>query len=133
MEKYVSNCAWARDKGLLVDPSQILCESYRDKTGSQRLFQMGPNPMQLVSGRDFSKKKKKVEIFDEVVEFAKFSEYLIVAEVRRLVSPEFSKYKDNLILPEGLDHFEEEEQITHEIRLKEDLKVEESLRTYPIS
>jgi pre-mRNA-splicing factor CWC22 len=38
-----------------------------------------------------------------------------------------------LILPEGLDLFEEEEQITHEIRLKEDLEVEENLRTYPIS
>jgi len=80
VEKYVRNCAWARDKGLLVDPSQILCESYRDKTGSQRFFQMGTNPMQLVSGRDFYKKQKKM--FDDVVGFAKFSEYLIVAEVR---------------------------------------------------
>ena len=41
------------------------------------------------------------------------------------------KYKDNLILPEGLDHFEEEEQITHEIRLKEDLKVEEAFARIP--
>jgi hypothetical protein len=80
VEKYVRNCAWARDKGLLVDPSQILCESYRDKTGSQRYFQLGTNPMQLVSGRDFYKKRTKM--FDEIVGFAKFSEYLIVAEVR---------------------------------------------------
>lgn len=43
-----------------------------------------------------------------------------------------NKYKDNLILPEGLDLFEEEEQITHEIRLKEDLKAEESFLMYPI-
>ena len=86
VESYVRNCAWARDKGLLVDPSQILCESYRDKTGSQRFFQMGANPMQLVSGRDFFKRKDKM--FDEVVGFAKFSEYLIVAEVRRLFSLE---------------------------------------------
>ncbi|KAF8489994.1 Oligoxyloglucan reducing end-specific cellobiohydrolase [Russula emetica] len=78
VEKYVRNCAWARDKGLLVDPSQILCESFRDKTGSQRFFQMGTNPMQLVSGRDFYKKRTKM--FDEIVGFAKFSEYLIVAE-----------------------------------------------------
>jgi hypothetical protein len=79
VEKYVRNCAWARDKGLLVDPSQILCESFRDKTGSQRFFQMGTNPMQLVSGRDFYKKRTKM--FDEIVGFTKFSEYLIVAEV----------------------------------------------------
>jgi pre-mRNA-splicing factor CWC22 len=42
------------------------------------------------------------------------------------------KYKDNPILPEGLDLVEEEEQITHEIQLEEDLKVEEGLSTYPI-
>jgi hypothetical protein len=84
VEKYVRNCAWARDKGLLVDASQILCESFRDKTGSQRFFQMATNPMQLVSGRDFF--NKKVTIFDEIVGFTKFSEYLIVAEVRRVVS-----------------------------------------------
>ncbi|KAI0262354.1 Oligoxyloglucan reducing end-specific cellobiohydrolase [Gloeopeniophorella convolvens] len=78
VEKYVRNCVWARDKGLLVDPSQILCESYRDKTGSQRFFQMGSNPMQLVGGSDFYNKKTK--IFNEIVGFTKFSEYLIVAE-----------------------------------------------------
>jgi pre-mRNA-splicing factor CWC22 len=42
------------------------------------------------------------------------------------------KYKDNPILPEGLDLVEEEEQITHEIQLEEDLKVEEGLSTCPI-
>jgi pre-mRNA-splicing factor CWC22 len=42
------------------------------------------------------------------------------------------KYKDNPILPEGLDLVEEEEQITHEIQLEEDLKVEEGLSMYPI-
>ena len=40
------------------------------------------------------------------------------------------KYRDNPILPEGLDLAQEEEQITHEIQL--DLKVEESLSMYPI-
>ena len=41
------------------------------------------------------------------------------------------KYKGNPILPEGLD-LVEEEQITHEIQLEEDLKVEEGLSMYPI-
>jgi hypothetical protein len=72
VEKYVCNCAWARDKGLLVDPSQILCESFRDKSGSQRFFQMGTNPMQLVSRCEFYKKRTKM--FNETVGFAKFSE-----------------------------------------------------------
>jgi hypothetical protein len=40
VEKYVRNCALAHDHGLLVNPSQILCESFRDKTGTQRLFQL---------------------------------------------------------------------------------------------
>ena len=40
------------------------------------------------------------------------------------------EYKDNPILPEGLDLIQEEEQITHEIQL--DLKVEEGLSMYLI-
>jgi hypothetical protein len=31
-------------------------------------------------------------MFDEIVGFANFSEYLIVAEVRHLISPELSEY-----------------------------------------
>ena len=41
------------------------------------------------------------------------------------------KYKDNPILPEGLDLVEEDEQITHEIALDEELQVQESLSTSP--
>lgn len=37
------------------------------------------------------------------------------------------KYKDNPILPEGLDLVEEEEQITHQIQLEEELQVQEGL------
>ncbi|EIM80281.1 Oligoxyloglucan reducing end-specific cellobiohydrolase [Stereum hirsutum FP-91666 SS1] len=77
VEKYVRNCAWARDSELLVDPSQIICESYRDKQGSQRFFGTN-NPLELISGTQFFGKKTK--LFDQVVGFAKFSEYLIVAE-----------------------------------------------------
>ncbi|THH18916.1 hypothetical protein EW146_g2149 [Bondarzewia mesenterica] len=77
IESYVRNCAWARDAELLVDPTQIICESYLDKKGSQRFFQTN-NPLQLVGGTDFFRKKTK--LFDHVVGFAKFSEYLVVAE-----------------------------------------------------
>ena len=37
------------------------------------------------------------------------------------------KYKDNPIIPEGLDLVEDEEQITHHIRLEEELQVQEGL------
>lgn len=37
------------------------------------------------------------------------------------------RYKDNPILPEGLDLVEEDDQITHEITLEEELQVQEGL------
>ncbi|PCH36493.1 Oligoxyloglucan reducing end-specific cellobiohydrolase [Wolfiporia cocos MD-104 SS10] len=77
VEKYVRNCAWARDAELLVDPHQIICESYKNKQGSQRFFQM-ENPLELIGGTDFFNKRNK--LFDHVVGFAKFNEFLIVAE-----------------------------------------------------
>jgi len=40
------------------------------------------------------------------------------------------KYKDNPILPEGLDLVEEDEQITHQIQLDEELDVQDSLNIF---
>ena len=37
------------------------------------------------------------------------------------------KYKDNPIIPEGLDLVEEDEQITHQIQLEDELQVQEGL------
>ena len=42
------------------------------------------------------------------------------------------KYIDNLILPEGLDLVEENEQITHQIPLDEELDVQDSLSKFEI-
>ncbi|EJC99110.1 signal sequence binding protein [Fomitiporia mediterranea MF3/22] len=78
IESYVRNCAWARDKELKIDSSQIICESYKEKQGNQRLFNVDINPLQLVGGAQFYRNKQV--IFDRVVGFAKFSEFLIVAE-----------------------------------------------------
>ena len=78
VETYVRNCNWARDKELLADPNQIICESYKNKEGNQMFFGMD-NPLQLIGGSDFYKQKRL--LFEHVVGFAKFSEYLIVAEV----------------------------------------------------
>jgi len=79
VEHYVRNCAFARDHSIDADPSEILCESYKEKSGNQRFFS-GSNALELVVGSNYYQKKKK--IFDAVVGFTKFSEYLIVAEVR---------------------------------------------------
>jgi Sortilin, neurotensin receptor 3, len=78
VEDYVRNCAWTKDRTLDADPSEILCESHRDKTGSQRMFTTD-NPLELVVGDNYFRRKRKM--FDEVVGFAKFSEFLVVAAV----------------------------------------------------
>ena len=84
LDTYVRNCAWARDATLYTDPTEIICESYRDKTGNQRYFQL-ENPLELIEGTDYYRNKKK--LFSHVVGFAKFSEFLIVAEVRKHSRP----------------------------------------------
>jgi len=78
VENYVRNCAFAKDTSINADPNEIMCESFREKSGHQR-FMSGSNPLELVVGSNFYQNKKK--LFDSVVGFAKFSEYLIVAEV----------------------------------------------------
>lgn len=40
------------------------------------------------------------------------------------------KFKDNPIIPEGLDLVEEEEQVTHRIQLEEELQVQEGLSRF---
>ncbi|KAK7456441.1 vacuolar protein sorting/targeting protein PEP1 [Stygiomarasmius scandens] len=78
IERYVVNCAWAADTKLQADPTEIICESYSIKRGSQKMLS-NENKLELIEGKQFYKKKQK--LFDEVVGFAKFSEYLVVAEM----------------------------------------------------
>ena len=40
------------------------------------------------------------------------------------------KYKDNPIIPEGLDLVEEDEQITHQIQLEEELQVQDGINVF---
>lgn len=79
IEKYVRNCGWARDAELKVETTEIICESYDKKEGSQRSFNTRHNALQLVAGANFFRDKRK--LFDNVVGFTKFSEYLLVAQV----------------------------------------------------
>jgi len=78
-EEYVRVCSWARDKKLKVDEKIIFCESYRDKKGSQRAVFANNNPLQLIEGDYFYATKKTV--FEQIVGFATFEEYMVVAEV----------------------------------------------------
>jgi Sortilin, neurotensin receptor 3, len=78
IEIYVKTCAWGWDTDLKIDSQFVICESYRDKKGSQALFTQ-LNPLELWIGSHFYREKRK--LFDSIVGFIKFSEYLIVAEV----------------------------------------------------
>ncbi|EJU03910.1 Oligoxyloglucan reducing end-specific cellobiohydrolase [Dacryopinax primogenitus] len=78
IENYVKQCTWGRDKNLKIDERLIVCESFAIKSGNMRLFGL-ENPLQLVAGRDLY--SQKVKLFDNVVGLAKFSEYMIVAEL----------------------------------------------------
>jgi hypothetical protein len=83
IDSFVRNCAFAKDKQLDADPSEIVCEVYRDKKAPQPKRPGGPNPMELIVGSNFYADKRKM--FDSVVGFAKFSEFFVVAEVRSLI------------------------------------------------
>ncbi|KIY66769.1 vacuolar protein sorting/targeting protein 10 [Cylindrobasidium torrendii FP15055 ss-10] len=78
IDQYVRNCAWARDTKLNADPTEIMCESYATKKGNQRFF-LQNNALELIEGQSYYQKNKK--LFDQVVGFAKFSEFLVVAEL----------------------------------------------------
>ncbi|GAA5963481.1 hypothetical protein JCM3765_006251 [Sporobolomyces pararoseus] len=79
LEEYVRVCSWARDKKLKLDEKIIFCESYRDKKGSQRSVYSQNNPLQLIEGDYFYGGTKKV-VFESIVGFATFEEYMVVAE-----------------------------------------------------
>jgi hypothetical protein len=82
IDGYVKNCAWARDSLLEADPTEIICESYHEKSGAQRDFGVLNNRLELVAGGGYYESRRRKVLFESVVGFAKFSEYLVVAEVR---------------------------------------------------
>lgn len=78
IESYVNNCNWARDKHLEAVADEIICESFASKEGSQKATQ---SRMELVVGSNYFDKNRRKKVFEEVVGFAKFSEYMVVAAV----------------------------------------------------
>ncbi|KAK4055938.1 vacuolar protein sorting/targeting protein PEP1 [Microbotryomycetes sp. JL221] len=79
IDEYVRVCSWGRDKKLKIDEKIIFCESYKNKSGSQRSVLSNSNPLQLISGHYFYSQKKV--LFDSIVGFATFEEYMVVAEM----------------------------------------------------
>ncbi|GAC97923.1 hypothetical protein PHSY_005511 [Pseudozyma hubeiensis SY62] len=77
IDSYVRTCSWARDKKLKMDARTIFCESYQVKQGNQRDF-TAANKLQLIRGDDFYRKRARV--FDAIVGFAVFEQYLVAAE-----------------------------------------------------
>jgi hypothetical protein len=91
IEEYVRTCAWARDARLKIDEREIICESYRNKKGSQNSGEY--NPVELIAGASYY--SKKIKLFESVVGFASFSEYLLVAQVS-LLDRDFTPVKRKL-------------------------------------
>ncbi|KAF9263821.1 Oligoxyloglucan reducing end-specific cellobiohydrolase [Marasmius fiardii PR-910] len=83
VERYVAECGWAADKKLNADPTEIICESYKVQSGQQPMRpQQVKEGVELVEGPGFYQDVgKRRKLFPSVVGFAKFSEYMVVAEL----------------------------------------------------
>ena len=79
VDEYVRLCTWARDTKLKLDEKLILCESFKTKSGNQRAAFATGNQLQLISGGNYY--SKKTILFDNIVGFATFEEYMVVAEM----------------------------------------------------
>lgn len=78
IEKYVRNCQWGRDTHLEIDETTIICESYKDKSGSQKGVSTD-NHLQLVVGRNYYKQKEVK--FDAIAGWTTFDEFMLIAQL----------------------------------------------------
>lgn len=77
IDTYVRVCTWGRDRKFKIDDRTIFCESYAKKSGSQRSADVGD--LQLIAGTNFYAKQQI--LFEAIVGFATFEQYMVVAEV----------------------------------------------------
>ncbi|KAF9130105.1 vacuolar protein sorting/targeting protein PEP1 [Mortierella sp. GBA39] len=76
---WVRSCSWAQDTDFkIVDPFGIYCEQYDDRAGSQRILMNTNTPVKFIYTPDFMHSSKV--LFDAIVGYAVYSNYLIVAE-----------------------------------------------------
>ncbi|KAK0528682.1 vacuolar protein sorting/targeting protein PEP1 [Tilletia horrida] len=80
IDEYVKTCAWATEHHFNANPQTIICESFKNKKGSQLSFDKNNNVLELIVGDKFYNSRRK--LFDNVVDFAFFSEFLLVGELR---------------------------------------------------
>ncbi|KAJ7048251.1 hypothetical protein C8F01DRAFT_1193597 [Mycena amicta] len=73
IRNYVRNCDWG-----LSTPTEIWCESYRDKTGMQRLFQ-DDNPLALIRGEGYFLERQEL-VNSEIAGFTNIGSYSLVAK-----------------------------------------------------
>jgi hypothetical protein len=78
LASYVRTCTWARDARFKIDERTILCEIYRRDDDPERPIMS--NPLELVASTDYFRNRKT--LFDNIVGFATFEEYMVVAVVR---------------------------------------------------
>ncbi|KAH8796893.1 hypothetical protein DL96DRAFT_1566100, partial [Flagelloscypha sp. PMI_526] len=78
VEQYVTNCGWAKDRDIDAEEKEIVRESYREKSGSQRI---NISPLELIVGGGFYDSNRRKKVFDGVVGFTKFSEFMVVATI----------------------------------------------------
>lgn len=79
IDTYTRLCSWARDTRFETNDELIYCQSYRNKHGSQLNFH-SDNPQQLLASRDFFQSDRRT-LFENVLGFATFEEYMVVAEI----------------------------------------------------
>ncbi|KAF0396202.1 Oligoxyloglucan reducing end-specific cellobiohydrolase [Gigaspora margarita] len=77
LDTYSRICSWARDTKVSASEDIIFCESYLEKTGSQKSFYN--NSLQFWSTRDFGANKKI--LFNNIVGFVTFENFIVVAEL----------------------------------------------------
>jgi len=78
LAEWVRSCSWARDpKFTQVNEEGIYCEQYADRSGSQR--NAVDRPVRFIYTDDYMRSPRI--LFDQIVGFATYSNYLIAAEV----------------------------------------------------
>ncbi|WFD03416.1 vacuolar protein sorting/targeting protein PEP1 [Malassezia obtusa] len=80
VDSYVRKCAWLLDTHFdAADQRAILCESYLEKRGEQPARHTGERTLQLVLGNNLYSQRRV--LFEHVLGFSVFEQYLLVAEV----------------------------------------------------
>ncbi|EDR01672.1 uncharacterized protein LACBIDRAFT_333092 [Laccaria bicolor S238N-H82] len=87
IDSYMWNCAWAKDGELNTDPNEIICKSYRDKKGNQRLFQ-NENPMELVTGSKMGRLEEQPNQPTNMISHAS-TKWLIITFAIQVPRPRF--------------------------------------------